>query len=80
MANKAGAVLEKPVDTKAGKKVCVHHWVIEPALGATSMGKCKICAEERTFFNVVEDGQPKEGLGRFFEKFRLFEDKSDVDK
>ena len=80
MANKAGAVLERPADVKAGRKVCVHHWIIEPALGPTSRGKCRRCAEERTFFNVVDDSQPKEGLGRFFEKFRLFEDESDIDE
>lgn len=70
----ASAVLEKTVDVKSKKKVCVHHWIIEPAIGPTSKGKCKICGEERTFLNIVEDGQPKEGLGRFFAKLGVADD------
>ena len=30
---------------------CIHHWIIEPANGATSMGVCKLCGAEREFSN-----------------------------
>ncbi len=30
---------------------CKHHWIIEPANGATSMGVCKVCQAEMEFYN-----------------------------
>jgi hypothetical protein len=34
---------------------CRHHWVIESPHGATSLGKCKKCAEVREFRNSASD-------------------------
>lgn len=34
--------------------VCVHHWIVEPASGPISRGRCKRCGEERTFSNSTE--------------------------
>ena len=33
---------------------CCHHWVIQPATGPISQGKCQNCDEEREFKNYVE--------------------------
>ena len=33
---------------------CVHHWVVEPADGPISRGRCKRCRQERTFSNSTE--------------------------
>jgi hypothetical protein len=35
--------------------VCQHHWKIAPPNGATSIGKCKVCGEEREFRNSSAD-------------------------
>ena len=32
---------------------CVHHWVIEPAQGPLSRGRCKRCKVTRDFSNSV---------------------------
>ena len=40
---------EKSVQTY--KKECTHHWVIEPASGGDSKGKCKKCKRVREFSN-----------------------------
>lgn len=32
---------------------CIHHWIIEPPMGATSTGICKHCGEEREFRNQL---------------------------
>jgi hypothetical protein len=71
MLNRSSAVLEKNMNIKTEKKACVHHWIIQPATSPTSVGRCKLCGEERIFLNIVEEGQPKEGLGRFFEKLGM---------
>jgi hypothetical protein len=34
---------------------CRHHWKIAPPNGATSLGKCKLCGEEREFRNSSAD-------------------------
>jgi hypothetical protein len=34
---------------------CRHHWVIESPQGATSLGTCKVCGEEREFRNSATD-------------------------
>ena len=39
-------------DTKTETE-CVHHWVIEPAQGPLSQGRCKICKVTRDFSNSV---------------------------
>ena len=33
---------------------CCHHWVIQPAAGPVSTGKCQNCDEVREFKNYVE--------------------------
>ena len=33
--------------------VCRHHWVIEPANGLYSRGKCRNCDEVRAFENSI---------------------------
>lgn len=34
------------------KPQCIHHWIIEEARGReTSKGACRLCGEERTFWN-----------------------------
>jgi len=33
---------------------CCHHWVIQPATGPVSQGKCQNCDEVREFKNYVE--------------------------
>jgi hypothetical protein len=35
--------------------LCRHHWKIAPPNGATSLGKCKLCGEEREFRNSSAD-------------------------
>ena len=40
---------------------CRHHWVIEMPNGPVSHGQCKVCGQERDFYNNPEDariGQP----------------------
>ena len=39
-------------DTKTAPE-CVHHWVIEPANGPVSEGRCKRCEVTRDFSNSV---------------------------
>jgi hypothetical protein len=50
--------VEKPV--QAPPQTCPHHWLIEPAVGPTSKGVCKICGSVKIFMNIVDDTQPKE--------------------
>ena len=33
---------------------CRHYWVIQPATGPTSPGRCQTCGETRDFKNYVE--------------------------
>ena len=33
---------------------CQHHWIIETPRGAMSVGRCKICSEQREFKNSTE--------------------------
>jgi hypothetical protein len=33
---------------------CIHHWIVEPADGPTSRGRCKRCGSERRFSNSTE--------------------------
>ncbi len=34
--------------------VCSHHWVIQTPDGPVSIGRCKVCGEEREFNNSAE--------------------------
>ena len=47
---------------------CRHHWVIESPHGATSLGACKLCGEEREFQNSAQDtlweGDPMRSISR----------------
>ena len=47
---------------------CRHHWVIESPHGATSLGRCKLCAEVREFRNSAADtlweGDPMRSASR----------------
>ena len=33
--------------------VCTHHWVIETPAGPVSIGRCRLCGEEREFNNSI---------------------------
>ena len=46
----AQSVLEGPTEP-----TCRHHWVIEPANGPISWGKCQICHEGKEFQNSIGD-------------------------
>ena len=37
------------------EETCVHHWVIAIPKGPHSLGKCKLCKEQRLFPNSVPD-------------------------
>ena len=47
MSNK---LKEAPEKLETGNK-CRHYWMIEDAKGSTSRGVCKLCGEERKFYN-----------------------------
>ena len=40
---------------QAEAPTCQHHWLIESPSGATSLGRCKRCGEEREFRNSASD-------------------------
>ena len=49
-------VKDAPVeDAVKEENSCKHHWIIEAADGATSMGICKLCGEEKEFYNWMPD-------------------------
>ena len=50
---------------------CAHWWRIEVPRGPTSRGKCKLCGEEREFFNSQDDYEPRLALAHY--KLRLAE-------
>ena len=79
MSRKSVAILEKPVEKTPEKSICRHHWIIEPALGPTSQGKCRLCGEVKTFLNVVEEAMPKSNLTKFFEPEDSGEDENEED-
>lgn len=58
--------IEQPVEMQ--EPSCRHHWVIESPHGATSLGRCKICAEVREFRNSAADtlweGDPMSSAGK----------------
>ena len=57
MSYKMGAAKEADTDSK-----CRHYWRIDSPKGPTSRGVCKLCGEEKDFYNswrhVVDGGQP----------------------
>ena len=67
MSRKSVAILEKPAEETPEKQTCSHHWLIEPALSATSEGVCKLCGAKKTFLNVVEEAGPKSNITKLFE-------------
>ena len=77
MSRKSVAILDKPVASTADKKTCSHHWIIEPALGPTSTGICKLCGEKKIFMNVIEDLTPKSNLTKLFESDEFDDDSLD---
>jgi hypothetical protein len=59
------------------KVSCAHHWVIEEAEAALSLGRCKMCGVSKKFQNSVgaDDGNWRNGssrwkLGGFFRALR----------
>jgi hypothetical protein len=47
---------------------CRHHWVIDSPHGATSLGRCKRCGEEKEFRNSAADtlweGDPMSSISK----------------
>jgi hypothetical protein len=80
MSRKGVAILEKPVEKTPEKTSCRHHWIIEPALGPTSQGKCKLCGEVKTFLNVVEEAMPKSNLTKLFQPEESHDDEEEEDE
>ena len=63
MKTKGGLVLEKP-DTN---NLCKHHWLIEPANGPFSRGRCKLCGAEKLFDNILADLLAQKDIAEPFE-------------
>jgi hypothetical protein len=63
-------VVEEKFQDGAEREVptCRHHWIIESPHGATSLGHCKLCGEEREFRNSAADtlweGDPMRSISR----------------
>jgi len=49
------------------KDFCRHHWLIEPANGPSSLGKCKFCGEEKSFDNMLADIMSQKDVSEPFE-------------
>jgi hypothetical protein len=58
MTQNISATLSRPVQ----KSTCVHHWLIEPAVGPISRGVCKLCGEQKDFYNILDDFQTNEEI------------------
>ena len=56
------------IDKVDNKAACVHHWIIEPAVGFKSRGVCKRCGEEKEFYNILDDFQTNEEISLFLEQ------------
>ena len=50
---------------------CVHHWIIDPANGPVSEGRCKKCGARKDFFNAFEG--TAWGVDKFLPQAQLFE-------
>ena len=49
---KSHAAPAKPVSLlKESQGSCKHYWLIDPPLGPTSWGTCKLCSERKEFQN-----------------------------
>ena len=62
MRYKTGAVKEAGASSK-----CRHYWRIESPKGPTSRGVCKLCGEEKDFYNSwrnVVDNEPPNNSGK----------------
>ena len=57
MMGKASAVQERAPEAQVAVEgpVCQHHWIIATPQGATSLGRCKRCGEQREFRNSASD-------------------------
>lgn len=58
---------EKPIQLETQTQTCAHYWLIEPAVGPTSKGVCKLCGSVKIFMNIVDDSQPKDNLNKIFD-------------
>jgi hypothetical protein len=58
MKRKMTATISRPVE----KATCIHHWLIEPAIGPISCGVCKYCGERKNFFNILDEFQTDEEI------------------
>ena len=54
---------------------CNHHWLIEPAIGPTSKGVCKLCGAEKEFNNIIDDSIPKNDIASLIETIGLNDNK-----
>jgi hypothetical protein len=52
------ATISRPVK----KATCIHHWLIEPAIGPISRGVCKYCGERKDFFNILDEFRTDEEI------------------
>ena len=54
------ALVDYPPAAQDGQDtpLCAHYWIIEPANGPMSRGKCRVCLEVRDFKNFVEEFGP----------------------
>ena len=39
------------IESNTKQKQCVHHWIIDSAMGPTSFGRCKLCGVIAKFHN-----------------------------
>lgn len=53
LAEKRGTLEFAPTPELESK--CRHYWIIEPATGPTSRGRCKLCGAEKEFYNYIPD-------------------------
>ena len=57
---------ERLPENPAGEE-CSHFWTIEIANGPTSRGVCRICGEEKDFYNVIPDFSAQKKKGHPFD-------------
>lgn len=65
---------KRPVEAEAtiGTEVptCQHHWIIDTPRGATSLGFCKRCGEQREFRNSATDHLWEDESGNSYNAWR----------
>ena len=64
MRQRVSATINRPAD----KVTCVHHWLIEPAIGPVSHGVCKRCGEQKDFLNILDDFESSEEISVVLDK------------